>query len=300
MPGLRPDRPVPDEVRRVATELYDAALGALDLDDRHEAVHEVRKALKLLRALVRLVRGVAPELYDHVNTRARDTARLVSDQRDAAAVVEALAHLDDRTDEASEAVTAARDALADRRDGGEVVDDLDGRLVTVGERLRQDRAAVPSWELPDTGFDALAGGYAKTYGRLRDRAADAAVDDAVDTWHQWRKRAKYHRHHAELLAPAWPAALDAREDALHDLTDLLGDDHDLAVVLDVLDQVDPDPAHHTALASLAGARSRRLRAHALLAARPLVVEDVDDHVARVRAAWEAAAGRALLEPVEPS
>lgn len=300
MPALRPDHPVPDEVRRVATELYDTALEALELDDRHEAVHEARKACKLLRALVRLVRGVAPELYDHVNARARDTARLVSDQRDAAAVVEALEHLADHTNEAAGAVAAARAALADRRDDGAVVDDLEDRLVTVGERLRQDRAAVPSWDLPDTGFDALAGGYAKTYGRLRDRAAEAVEDAAVETWHQWRKRAKYHRHHAELLAPAWPAALEAREGALHELTDLLGDDHDLAVVLEVLDHVELEPAHRTALASLAGARSRRLRAHALLAARPLVVEEVEAQVERVRAAWEAAAGRALLEPVEPS
>lgn len=300
MPALRPDHPVPDEVRRVAAELHDDALAALELDDRHEAVHEVRKALKLLRALVRLVRGVAPELYDHANVRARDTARLVSDQRDAAAVVETLEHLDDRSDEAGDALAAALAALAARRDDGEVVDDLDQRLVTVGERLRQDRAAVPSWELPDTGFDALADGYAKTYGRMRDRAADALDDDTVETWHQWRKRAKYHRHHAELLAPAWPAALEAREDAMHHLTDLLGDDHDLAVVLQTLGAVELDPAHRTALASLAGARSRRLRAHALLVARPLVVEDVDAHVERVRAAWEACAGRALLEPIEAS
>ena len=66
---LDPAEPVPDEVRRVARGRIDHALdelrGRAD-STREEAVHEARKDMKKLRALLRLVRG---ELGDRVYAR---------------------------------------------------------------------------------------------------------------------------------------------------------------------------------------------------------------------------------------
>ena len=57
---LSPGRPLPDEVRRVARGRIDHALDELrgkSDSTREEAVHEARKDMKKLRALLRLVRS---------------------------------------------------------------------------------------------------------------------------------------------------------------------------------------------------------------------------------------------------
>src|SRR2546430_1303607 len=77
---------------RVARGRIRHALG--QLDDGHDpdkAVHEARKDMKKLRALVRLMR---PELggkaYRRENARFREVARSLSGVRDAKAMLEAL------------------------------------------------------------------------------------------------------------------------------------------------------------------------------------------------------------------
>jgi CHAD domain-containing protein len=49
-------------------------------------------------------------------------------------------------------------------------------------------------------------------------------------FHNWRKRAKYLRHQLEALNVLDPAGMGATEAHFETLTDLLGDDHDLAVL----------------------------------------------------------------------
>ena len=57
--------------------------------------------------------------------------------------------------------------------------------------------------------------------------------------HVWRKRAKYLRHQVEALNILDPDPLLQIEQDLERLTDLLGDDHDLAVLVR---RFDDDPA----------------------------------------------------------
>src|SRR5436190_15203214 len=95
-----PGEPVPDEVRRVAVGRIDHALDELRGDSdssRAEAVHEARKDMKKLRALLRLVRGeLGEELYVHENTVFRDTGRQLSGVRDADVMIHTLSDLEAR------------------------------------------------------------------------------------------------------------------------------------------------------------------------------------------------------------
>src|ERR671917_266737 len=93
-----PAAPVPDEVRRVALGRIDHALDELrgrSDSSREEAVHEARKDMKKLRALLRLLRG---ELGDRVRAREnaafRDAARELAGVRDADVMLETLGALD--------------------------------------------------------------------------------------------------------------------------------------------------------------------------------------------------------------
>jgi CHAD domain-containing protein len=59
--------------------------------------------------------------------------------------------------------------------------------------------------------------------RVRQDASDEAV-------HEWRKRVKDLWYQLRLLRNAWPAPLKAASDEAHELSALLGDHHDLAVL----------------------------------------------------------------------
>ena len=117
------DDSLQDGLRRIAKSQIKRALEeAAATDDLSEAVHNVRKRCKKLRALVRLVEpGFSGD--PEANRRFRDAARMLSATRDASALVEAYDKLaaacPDRLDRAETAtvrahlVTQRREAHAD-------------------------------------------------------------------------------------------------------------------------------------------------------------------------------------------
>lgn len=300
---LTRQQPLEDEVRRVAAEQVDDVLADLrdsrEGDDEHawhEAIHDARKACKRLRALARLVRG-SFDGYAQENARYRDAARILSDVRDTTAVIETFDDLlaepyAEQLDEARMAVV--RDALTSRR--VELTEDLDvdervGRFL---DELHVGRAAVEEWRLDPgalegDGWQALAPGLGKTYGRARRRMRDAYEQPSTEAFHEWRKRGKYHRYHMELLMPMWPDVLDEREDACDDLGDLLGDEHDLAVLRGVVESERQrfDDADAQLLVAVLDQRRGELQRRARPLGARLFAEDVDAFVARMGAYWHA-------------
>lgn len=305
--------PVADGVRAVAKDQLDRALTAIDDGDvdRHESVHEARKRCKKVRATLRLVRDAVPDTYDAVNTELRDTARLVSEERDAAAHVETHDLLVNRLGEDVLAPFAGvREALVDHRDG-EVLDRITARLPEVRERLATVRWQVDGWELPDgDAVGVLRAGYARTHGRARARWRDALDDPTSHGWHEWRKRVKYNRYHTNLLQQAWPAVMDQREELLHDLTDHLGNDNDLwELRLAVTEQqkIALDDDVRTGYVALVDGLRTRIQHTALPLAARCYGQPTDQHTDQVVAWWrlaidearDAAVAADELEPVIP-
>lgn len=314
---LTAGEPVADGVRAVAKDQLDRALADIDDDgvDLHTAVHEARKRCKKVRALLRLVRDDVPRTYDAVNAELRDTARRVSDERDVGAHVETHDLLVDRLGEEALAPYAdVRAQLVALRDGP-VQERIADRIDEVRERLATVRWQADGWELPEgDAIDVLRAGYARTYGRARDRWRDALEEPTSPGWHEWRKRVKYNRYHTNLLQEAWPAVMELREDLLHDLTDHLGDDNDLwelrlAVIgdderVDGGPKVDLDESTVTGYVGLVDGLRTRVQHTALPLAARCYGQPVDEHVAMVLAWWQHAVDEAHdedegLDPVIP-
>ncbi len=254
-----------EQLRRAIAELTDPETGA------HEAVHQARKRLKKLRGLLRLVRPGLGGRYGAENARFRDLTRRLSGARDARAMIETLDALRERY-----AATLSVSALAPLRKGLlERLHEIDSESETleVGveaalQELNDARRALDDWKLSGDETALLADGARKTYKRARKAFAKAYESPSVEAFHECRKRTKYHWHHARLLEKAWPRAMKARAGLAKRLSDVLGDDHDLAVLQATLDEL---PARIRAQADLSFAegliaqRQRELRA----AARPL-------------------------------
>lgn len=280
------------EVRRIATDQVERGLQELG-GDPHEGIHQVRKRCKKLRALVRLVRDADPDLYQRENAAFRDTARRASHLRDDAAMVEAYDLLADAYEDHVDLASFApvHDVLVARRD--DAAPDVDEALTAIGSDLEAARTRIATWELPGDGFELLAGGLERTYRRSRNRRRDAYAQGTTAAFHEWRKRVKYHRYQVRLLQDAWPRVLRARRRELHTLGELLGDDHDLAVLRARL-HADPDGHGGTDLvAALTGLLDRRrasLQAQADHLGARLFAEEPGafvDRLATYWAAWEA-------------
>jgi hypothetical protein len=290
---LRRRQRVQKSVRLIAGEQIDKAIAEVnDAElDRHETVHQVRKRCKKLRALVRIVR---PQFagYARENAFFRDAARELSYLRDAQSVVECfdalMKHNGDRVDGAR--FVAIRMELVDRRARlAEDVTGLDARLGAFLRQMHDARARVDLWKIDGDGFSAVRGGLSKTYQRGRKALRKVLADPTTENLHEWRKRVKYHWYHERLLRPIWPAMMRAERQLADELADLLGDDHDLAVLQHTVDG-EPDrfgeERDRQALAGLINQRREQLQAEARLLGKRLFAERTGARARRFKRYWQ--------------
>lgn len=284
---LTADEPVAEGVKRIVHEELDRAIDHVDDDElaRHETVHEVRKRCKEIRAVLRLVRPELGETYSEENAWFRDAARTLSRTRDAQALIETFDEgLDDD-------LAAARETLLERRRRimtEEIA--LEDRLATVQAVLREAHGRVDSWPIDAAGFDAVAGGIAKSYRRGREAMDGAYHNPTAERFHEWRKRVKYHRYHMRLVRESWHEPLQARRDELKVLSDRLGDEYDLAVFAELLGE-DPDLFDDRGLVRTLHDCIDRRRAELQAAAEPLgkrvYVEPPTQLLGRLEGYWQA-------------
>lgn len=254
-------------VRRIVRERIDDARSQLARTgaERHEGIHEARKRFKEIRAALRLVRDAMGDRFVVENRWYRDTARSLSQTRDAQAVIETWDKLIDRFPERTSAkdFAAVRERLVQRLEtvtaSGNDSDDAAGQVL---QGLESARERVGRWLLPDGGFDGIAPGLARGYAKGRQAMSDAFSEDTDEAFHEWRKRVKDHWYHTRILEFVWPAEMAARKKELKVLSELLGDDHDL-VVLSALMNDQPRLFGHqrtrSRLLGLIGARRRELK-----------------------------------------
>ena len=225
---LKQDEAVPDGVRRIARGRIDHAIEAL-ADASEEGVHDARKDMKKLRALLRLVRGeVGDKVFRREADTFRDAAGELSGVRDADVMLATLAELEQRYDAEVGPVRQALEAHRIRTTGG-------GRkqaAETAVALLTEARGRVDDWPLERDGFEALAEGLERSYRRGRRDWRAALKEPSSENLHEWRKRTKDLWYHCSILEETWKPVMAALADEAHELSDRLGDDHDLAVLLD--------------------------------------------------------------------
>jgi CHAD domain-containing protein len=224
---LKQGEPVPEGIARMARGRIDHAIEALT-DASEEGVHDARKDMKKLRALLRLVRGeIGDKVFRRESACFRDTGRELSGVRDADVMLATLADLEERYGADTGAIRQELEAHRLRTAGG-------GRkqaAKVATAMLKEARGRVADWPLEHDGFEALEDGLRRTYRRGRRDWRAAASDPSTENLHEWRKRAKDLWYHCTILRESWKPVMSALADEAHELSDRLGDDHDLAVLL---------------------------------------------------------------------
>lgn len=247
--GLAPYEPLAVGLRRMAAGQAELAIEMLAGPDSNgsvpddKAVHETRKALKRLRALVRLLRHALGEAtYAHENAVLRDTGRRLAGVRDAEVMVGTL---DSLIAKQPRRLGRRHGALALRarleaehsRARGATVGDTVTRVEVLGE-LRAFRGRVERWTLPERpGLELVEADLARLYeqGRRRHRRAARLKGKEMVAMHEWRTRVKDLRYVCEMLQRRGHDKRLARvARSADDLGEALGQDHDLAVLEDHL------------------------------------------------------------------
>jgi CHAD domain-containing protein len=293
-----------DALRAVVREQLDDAVRRLRDDrggDPAEAVHEARKDLKKARSLLRLARpGLPDDVFRRENRALRETGRSLSAARDADVLVTTAADLGERyAGQLPEAQFAALGAglaaaAADARAGEGDAAAADGVAT-----LDAVAARVGDWPLERCDHDTLVHGATRAYRRGQTALAAVEKTPSVERLHDLRKRVKDLWYHGRLLEEAWPRVVKAQSKAAHDLADLLGDDHDLAVLAERVERgVATDaPIDDEAVLGLIARRRAELQAEAMPIARRLYAEPQKAFRGRLREYVRAAGAERRLAEV---
>ena len=233
---LQTDERVQDGIRRCGREQLDRSIAALTervSDDPVEAVHDARKALKQERSLLRLARGtIGPAERRRENAALRNAAQMLAAARDAEVMLQALGELSDRFagQVPQTAFDAIRHQLEAERDPARRRLLESGLPAAVADELRMVLMRIDDWPLYRGGWKALEPGLDRSYRRGRRAYTGARSHPTAERLHEWRKRTKDLWYHLRLLKAISPAIVGGQADEAHGLSDLLGDDHDLALL----------------------------------------------------------------------
>lgn len=285
-----------EAIKRVILEEIDGSVGVLTDSEvsRDEAVHEARKSMKRIRALLRLVREeIGEEVFDRENVCYRDAARKLAPLRDSAVMVETLDLIHSRYEEdlTADTIELIREKLVERKEEmrGEFLQQKDV-FPAVVKALLAGRERVDELPIGYQDFRAYDGGMRRVYRRGRDRMMMAYEDnESPEKFHDWRKRVKYLWHHIEFFQPLWPVIFEPLANELHQLSDYLGEANDAAVLEKFFRNSEADFPDDTSLALLIKVL-KEYRKNLERAAQPLgykiYAEKPRDFVKRIEVYWE--------------
>jgi len=235
-------QPVSDEIRRIILEEIDSAAqrlrGPAD-GDRDRRVHEARKSLKKIRAVLRLIQPVLDKaVYRSHNHRLRDVGRTLSTIRDAKAIIEVFDAVASRPAQTAilegDFAAAIRKTLEEHKRATEENLDVEKAMSEAADALSKLREDLGQISLEGNGFGMLEPGFRKTYQRGRKAMHRAEKHPEAVNLHNWRKRVKDHWYHVRLLTELQSDLVTSRQDDLKKLETWLGDDHNLVVLRETI------------------------------------------------------------------
>ncbi|MCB2224447.1 MAG: CHAD domain-containing protein [Actinobacteria bacterium] len=255
MPPQDDHRDLSDTGARQFARVRDGLAGR---PDRDTGTHEARKALKRLRALLRLARlHLGKGAFRRHDLPLRDLGRALADVRDTRVALDLLDAV------AGGRCPALRSRLEERYASARAALEGDpGALETLaagageaGARWRDDFGGAPvAWE----------GGMRRTLRRAAARYVRARERGRDDDFHEWRKEVKHLRYQAEELGEAGPDVPGGTA-ALEALGESLGGEHDLTVLIGLVEAEEGCGGERGPVLALLRDRRAALRGEALAA-----------------------------------
>lgn len=298
--ALSHQKKLSDAVKAVAIAELEEAVNILTKQPNglHEAVHDTRKKFKRVRGLYRLVRFGARGFARKENARIRTMAASLSAERDATALLECVDFLraagsDGRTDSA---LAKLEVALARRRALHAAPDvQLHGKVKAAVVTCRAAINAVSSLRIDnDDAIRVITRGWEKALLDAQVALMAAQATGLEEDFHELRKRSQDYWMFCALMSPLWPSAMKAKADDAKALAGLLGNEHDLSVLIALLDSreaLDIKPDARKVASATALTTRKRLRKQAIRQGKRIFADDAKDEARAIKALWLANTGK---------
>lgn len=232
----------------VAPLLHQFALRQIDLardyitNPAHNAdiaVHETRRCLKRLRALLRLVREqVGETIYDRDNTYFRNLGRQLSEMRDRTVIQATLGSLQKKFPETLSAniwkiirkdLAAAHHSPTRKK-----------ALTAVAIKLKIARIRVANWPLAFCEQPELRQALQKTYRKGHRAMEQTLKEPQTENFHEWRKQVNHLRHQLQILRTMKIGEVNESLKLIRALAQTLGRNNDLAILSQSLLRLQPN------------------------------------------------------------
>jgi len=201
-------------------------------DQIHTYAHEARKATKRLRAILQLLKPVLKEVDFKVALRTfEQIANMLAELRDANSRLLAIERLiitfNQREDHTS--LVVVRNYLKteltqiEQKDYVEIFNQISQHTSYIEYQMR-------NWVIDKPGRMLIFTSIEKIYRKARKLVRKAYKHNQHDLLHAFRKQNKFLLHHTELISNIWPEVMEAYISEFEKLSDLLGEEHDLALL----------------------------------------------------------------------
>lgn len=294
--------PIGQGVRRIGLEQIEIAEAKLaGKDDVSAAVHDARRCLKRVRALLRLIQPAMEEpLFRRETERLAGIGKLLSGARDLDVMRQTLSKLESRFDALPAGAAERLAAFVEHSHGLNRRADADGRRQAL-QRLAQSKKLFIGKAFVRVGLDHVVEGLGHTYRKARKAFRKAYREPSDESFHAWRKRVQLHWRHMALLTRGWPEAMSARAAEARELSRLLGEDHDHSILMALAQEHGAsilEPGDLKAVASLCRTCQDELRAAAGPRGERLFAEPADNLEHRVGLYWTCAKRLAEQAPAK--
>jgi CHAD domain-containing protein len=292
---LLPREPVAAGLKRVLAAQVDDAIGQLRGEagtDPAEAIHEARKDIKKIRSALRLVRDeIGDDVWRRENDHYRGVARTLSAFRDAEILVEALDGIAERFGpEAEGRFDNLREQLETENRAAHDDGSVERAMVEGAAGLVAGRGRIEQLPMKGDGWELIGPGLHRSYRRGRKRLRAVEEEAGVTNLHELRKRVKDLWYQLRLIRDADKHMLGELADHAHDLSDHLGDDHDLALLRETVQRgraAFTDPAHKRHLLEEIDQRRGELQFAAISLAERIYADKPKRFLKRMEGRWDA-------------
>jgi CHAD domain-containing protein len=303
---LKSGQAISSEVRRIVLKQLDLATSELKKigdPESDEAIHDARRRVKKVRAVIRLVRPVLDKEYRvGLDPDLRRVSRMLAPVADGQGVIDTLNQLARRYRRTlpRNAVAALRADLIERERRIDAKAASKHVLQKATRALRAQRQQIKDWQLKEEGFEAIAPGLKESIRRARDAMTLAWARPTARHFHEWRRYVKDNWFHVRLLEAHCGNHLVPIQRRLEALDGLLGEYHNLVLLREVLVEDNTlSPIDRGHCLRVVAKYQQALRQHAQILGIRTYSEKPRRFVQRVRRLWQtgkaaesgAAAGR---------
>ena len=214
-------------------------------EEVHKSIHETRKSMKRIRAVLRLIRDeMGYSSYYRENTFYRDLSRKLSEIRNFEVLSGSIKNLQEDLSNTIPADVFAllEEELGRQRNmvmGGQA--GLSQLLKEIAGKVEIARDRIYDFPIRHNDFRAFEGGLFRMYRQGKRYLRDAKKNPSPTQVHDLRKRLKYFWYQVEILQPIFPGPMRAYASTLETVAENLGIYHDLQVLQEFLGELNIIP-----------------------------------------------------------